>query len=565
MAGIFWATFFGGLLPNKALAQNYNDLLITEIMADENPSAGLPEAEYVEIYNRSVRPISLNRYKFSFGSTTVLLPNQVIQPNEYLILCDKDKVALWVGIAKTISVPSLSLINTGTTLTLRDAANRIIFAVTYSENWYDNPAKKQGGWALEMMDVANPCAEETNWKESVATVGGTPSRSNSVAAPNPDRRAPTVAYATAATSTEINVVFDEKTDSSSASNRNNYQLDKNIGIRNIVLQSPQNKTVIINLTAPLQAGTVYTLTIRNVADCAGNLLTETKTTLALPEKADIGDVVINEILFNPRPNGVDFVEIYNRTDKFIDLKDWQIANVTNGVVANQRKIAEVNYTLAPRQFLALSTSTKIIRNQYSQANNNALLELPQLPNFNDDKGGVVLIDPQKRIFDRFDYNQDFHFSLLDDKSGVSLERINYNLPTNDRNNWHSAAATAGYATPSAANSQGLNGPAQNDNFSVQPEAFTPDGDGVEDFTTIRYIFSSVGNVASVSIFDVQGRLVGQIAANQSLATEGLWQWDGINTNGERVRTGNYVVLIDLINPDGRRETLKKRVVVGSRF
>ena len=534
-------------------------------MADENPSAGLPEAEYVEIYNRSVRPISLNRYKFSFGSTTVLLPNQVIQPNEYLILCDKDKVALWVGIAKTISVPSLSLINTGTTLTLRDAANRIIFAVTYSENWYDNPAKKQGGWALEMVDVANPCAEETNWKESVATVGGTPSRSNSVAAPNPDRRAPTVAYATAATSTEINVVFDEKTDSSSASNRNNYQIDKNVGIRNVVLQSPQNKTVIINLTAPLQAGTVYTLTIRNVADCAGNLLTETKTTLALPEKADIGDVVINEILFNPRPNGVDFVEIYNRTDKFIDLKDWQIANVTNGVVANQRKIAEVNYTLAPRQFLALSTSTKIIRNQYSQANNNALLELPQLPNFNDDKGGVVLIDPQRRIFDRFDYNQDFHFALLDDKSGVSLERINYNLPTNDRNNWHSAAATAGYATPSAANSQGLNGPAQNDNFSVQPEAFTPDGDGVEDFTTIRYSFSSVGNVASVSIFDVQGRLVGQIAVNQSLATEGLWQWDGINTNGERVRTGNYVVLIDLINPDGRRETLKKRVVVGSRF
>ena len=562
---VICATLIATFSTQQVRSQNYNDLVITEIMADETPSAGLPEVEYVEIYNRSPRAVSLNRCRFSYGNTSVLLPNQTILPNEYAVLCHRDKAILLAAFGKVIPVSSLSLTNTGTTLAIYSPANKLLFSVTYSENWYRNATKKQGGWSLEMIDVGNPCGEDANWKEATDASGGTPGKANSIAAANPDRTPPQIVYAVTPIPAEINVVFDEKVDSISATNRSNYQIDGGAAIKSIKLQSPQNKVIAILLAAPMQAGVAYNITAKNVADCTGNLLAETQTTVALPSVAQIGDVVLNEILFNPRPGGVDFVEIYNRTDKYIDLKDWQLANVTNATVGNQKKIIETNFTLPPRQFLALSTNSKTVLSQYSQAKSTRLLEVPQLPSFNDDQGGVVLIDPQRRIFDRFDYNQDFHFALLDDRSGVSLERINYNLPTNDRNNWHSAAAASGYATPGIANSQGLNGPTQNDNFSVEPQAFTPDGDGVDDFTTIRYVFPSVGNVATVSVFDILGHQVGQIAQSQSLATEGLWQWDGINASGERVRTGNYVVLIELINLDGRRETFKKRIVVGSRY
>ena len=562
---VICTTLIAAFSTQQVRSQNYNDLVITEIMADETPSVGLPEVEYVEIYNRSPRAVSLNRCRFSYGNTSVLLPNQTILPNEYAVLCHRDRATLLAAVGKVIPVSSLSLTNTGTTLAIYSPANKLLFSVTYSENWYRNATKKLGGWALEMIDVGNPCGEDANWKETTDALGGTPGKANSVAAANPDRTPPQIVYAVTPIPAEINVVFDEKVDSISATNRSNYQIDGGAAIKSIKLQSPQSKVITISLAAPMQAGVVYNVTAKNVADCTGNLLAETQTTVSLPSVAQIGDVVLNEILFNPRPGGVDFVEIYNRTDKYIDLKDWQLANVTNATVGNQKKIIETNFTLPPRQFLALSTNSKTVLSQYSQAKSTRLLEVPQLPSFSDDQGGVVLIDPQRRIFDRFDYNQDFHFALLDDRSGVSLERINYNLPTNDRNNWHSAAAASGYATPGVANSQGLNGPAQNDNFSVEPQAFTPDGDGVDDFTTIRYVFPSVGNVATVSVFDILGRQVGQIAQSQSLATEGLWQWDGINASGERVRTGNYVVLIELINLDGRRETFKKRIVVGSRY
>ena len=41
-----------------------------------------------------------------------------------------------------------------------------------------------------------------------------------------------------------------------------------------------------------------------------------------------------------------------------------------------------------------------------------------------------------------------HYAQLQSVDGVSLERINYNGETQNRNNWKSAAMGAGFATPS---------------------------------------------------------------------------------------------------------------------
>ena len=39
-----------------------------------------------------------------------------------------------------------------------------------------------------------------------------------------------------------------------------------------------------------------------------------------------GDVVINEFLADPVDNNNDFVELYNRSDKFLDLAGWKVAD-----------------------------------------------------------------------------------------------------------------------------------------------------------------------------------------------------------------------------------------------
>ena len=58
-----------------------------------------------------------------------------------------------------------------------------------------------------------------------------------------------------------------------------------------------------------------------------------------------------------------------------------------------------------------------------------------------------------KVLDLFDYNEDFHSPLIDDKNGVSLERIDFDAATNDHNNWHSAATEVGYAITSLAKFQ----------------------------------------------------------------------------------------------------------------
>ena len=53
----------------------------------------------------------------------------------------------------------------------------------------------------------------------------------------------------------------------------------------------------------------------------GSQFSDNTAIFALPEQGLSKDIIINEVLFNPLNGGVDFVEIYNNSNKFIDLKN----------------------------------------------------------------------------------------------------------------------------------------------------------------------------------------------------------------------------------------------------
>ncbi len=48
-------------------------LVISEIMADPHPVVALPDAEYLEIYNRGPSPVSLAGYRLLFGDKLRIL------------------------------------------------------------------------------------------------------------------------------------------------------------------------------------------------------------------------------------------------------------------------------------------------------------------------------------------------------------------------------------------------------------------------------------------------------------------------------------------------------------
>ena len=190
--------------------------------------------------------------------------------------------------------------------------------------------------------------------------------------------------------------------------------------------------------------------------------------------------------------------------------------------------------------------------------------MPSLPSFANSSGTVSIFNPKGEMIDLFNYSADFHSSLLDNVKGVSLERIRFAAAGNDPNNWHSAASTAGYATPGYANSQAQKAPGiPNDAILVKPQTFAPDVAGMAAFTSINFKFENPGNVINLSVYDAQGRLVKDIAKNALVGTQGFFPWDGTRQNGSKAPVGYYMVLIKIIAPNGSVNLKKKQVAIGS--
>ncbi len=548
-----------------AVTPNYNELLITEIMADETPAVGLPAQEYIELYNPTDKVLNLQGVKLSDATSTTTLPNMQLLPGEYAVVVPNAQVANFTQYGKVIGISNFpGLNNTGELLQLRQPNGKLIYAVNYSDAWYKDAAKREGGWSLEMIDVTNPCAGSDNWVASVAPKGGTPAQPNSVAASRPDNTAPTITDANAISPTQVLLRFNERLDSTRAATIANYSISPTITIANVQVQGPLFTEVILILGSPLQEKQLYIIAATGITDCAGNLPSQPLTaTVALPSVPEPGDVVINEILFNPRPNGVDFVELVNRSEKYISLKDWKLANTSGDTISNIKTITTANYVLAPNEYVVLTSNTDNIKTNYPAANDKAFLKMASLPSYPDDAGTVVLLQPDEKIADRFSYSSDLHHALIDDVNGVSLERIRLDGPT-IATNFYSAATTV-FATPGYKNSQSQDGVTAQQQFVVEPQAFSPDGDGFEDFTTINYNTSKAGQTANITIFDAQGREVRKLVRNELLAADGFFRWDGLKQDGSKAGIGYYIFYIELFGLNGEQSVHKEKVVVGGRL
>jgi hypothetical protein len=556
-------------VPN--FAPQYHELVITEIMTDprgsSQPTAPLPDAEYIEIYNKTDKVINLKNCKIADegGEKIISNTNLLLYPKKYLLLCDAGQASNFTTFGQVIGIPSfLALTNAGERLTIKDDQNNLIFTVRYSDSWYGSTAKADGGWSLEMRDVNNLCLEKGNWIASTASRGGTPAQVNSVATTLNDLTAPILLRGEALDAHTVRLTFNEKMDINSFQ-LSSFVINKDINVQSFVVEAPTYSRVTLTVSPALLPATTYTLAVPNAKDCSGNIFTH-GVQFALPTTETKGDIILNEILFNPRTGGVDFVELYNNSEKYINLKDWKLANVQDGITANQKNISSEVLVISPKSYLLLTTNADNILSHYPKSEIRNFFEINDIPSYNDDEGTVILLNANGTEQERFDYKDDFHFALLDDEDGVSLERISPTLPTNTKNSWHSASERVGFATPGYLNSQSQTQAPQDQEIQVNPPIFTPDGDGQDDFTNIQYKFSQVGKVMTAIVYDRQGRKIKTLAENQLLGTEeGAIVWDGTTQTQGLAPQGYYVVVVRVFDTQGNEKLYKKPVALGIRF
>ncbi len=531
---------------------SFNDIIIDEIYTNPLPNTPLPNMEWVELKNRSQNPIWIKNWTFKDGTTTSKIAFAVIKPDSFLVICHQANASKMAPHATTLGLSSFpSLNNTGDRLVLLNESAQVIHSVNYSDTWYGNSLKKNGGWSLEMIDTENPCTGASNWKPTLDKLGGTPGRSNSVQASNPDNQKPQLARVYLPSPNTLLLYFTEPVDSSSIYIDSVEISNFNLLPKSIQCISPDYTVYEFIYNDTFAHHKKYTISIKGFYDCSGNKGYDDAIEFMLPEPIDTGNLAINEILFNPKPGCVDYVELVNKSNHAVDLKELQLGSIKDGQYNGVTIAAPQGYILLPGQYVCLSADANIIKKYYQTLNPLWFSDVLNFPTYYSDKGGVVILNNNLQEVDRFEYNKNMHHLLVADDQGVSLERINYTSPTGDATNWQSAAAAVGFGTPGYTNSQYNGITVGEDLLDISPSVFSPDADGIDDVLNINIKFSNGGYAGKLFIYDVNGYLVKTLASWQVFGTNASVSWNGFNDNGDRAAVGHYIIVLDYYNLTGK--------------
>lgn len=537
------------------------DVLITEVMPDPDPRLGLPEVEYIELHNRSDRLISLSGWTLSDGTSTATLPNQLLFPDSFVVVVSSTKVSQFnpgISVLGVTNFPSLA--NETDSLWLRTPDGLTVSWLVYQSSWHTQSLKRNGGWSLEMVDVSNPCGLAPNWNSSINITGGTPGKPNSIKGISRDKQTPNILRVYPKSTNELKLYLSECIDSSSTS-LHRFLVSHLTPIR--AEYDPVYRSIILKLNEHLVKQQVYSLTVDSISDCVGNHMQAQRIDFGLPEIPDSGDVVINEILFNPTSGGADFVELCNRSERVLDAHALYLANRnSDGQIDQMNSLVPEGFLWFPHQYLVCSPDIHWLKHQYAVANPDRLIQTT-LPSLNDDAGNCVLLSASQ-VLDELVYDEKMHLGILDNPEGISLERIDFNRPTNDRSNWTSASTTSGFATPTSRNSQYAT-TSPTSFIKADPSVFSPDGDGYKDVVNFSYSCESVGSVGSFWVYNAAGQLVKGLVNNLILGTEGVFSWDGITDKGDRAPMGIYIGYFEVFNPTGKVDSEKITFVVASKL
>lgn len=178
----------------------------------------------------------------------------------------------------------------------------------------------------------------------------------------------------------------------------------------------------------------------------------------------------------------------------------------------------------------------------------------------------MLMSRQGVVVDQMSFSEKMHYPLLKETKGVSLERVSWDAPSDQSDNWHSAVEAVHFGTPGYENSMMAvpqNDP-EEDVIKVEPKVFSPDGDGMDDSCLVNYAFEEAGCTMNVYVFNVEGQMIRHLVKGELISQTGSFVWNGLDERGQRIPLGLYVMVAEVFNLDGMVKKYKQTVVVASR-
>lgn len=507
----------------------FGDVLINEIMSSPSPSVGLPEVEFIELYNKSNKYFQLEGWKISDGTGDGKLLSGWLKPKEYKIICNTSGTLFFNQSVGVTNFPLLN--NSGDRLKLLNLTSQLIDSVSYTSDWYSN--NESNGYSLERINTDHPCSDSSNWAVSNSEEGGTPGLKNSRYSEMNIHRSIEVLSTEILQDNSLKIVFNQGIRANASIDE--WKIEPEV---KVVSVQCNHQEVFLKFDKTIAPSSTYFIKNTDIKTCWNKSMPiEGKFgRTELPTKVDL---LINEILAQPYEGNAEFIELINASNKWIDLKGLEIS------IGNSIKKVPRSYILTPNEVVYFSKSPDAYSKYYHSidVSKSIQMELPTLPN---DAGSISIVFNGVEL-DRLEYESKWHFPLLSTYEGKSLERITTQILSNQKENWHTAAQNKQFATPGMPNSHQLLTATTEEQFELMHPIISPNNDGKEDLLIINFSKISVNSLVNIRIVDLHGRDIYQLTNNELLSEEGTLIWDGMTDKAQKCPIGAYVVFIELVN------------------
>ena len=539
------------------------------------------EPEWVELSNCSTDTVNMKNWRisdFNITSKSVITSTDVFVPPQGFCIVTKDAgfTSYHPSVTCPVVISTFSALNNTTpdAVVLYDPRLITMDSVFYSPSWGG-----QSGKSLERVDLTQPSVDVRNWGTSQDSDGFTPGRANSIVRLDFDLSSGTCYLTRIEKGSGLIPVVHCVVHNVGRNPANTYSASIfNDANRDSVCDSDE-MIDILHSTSPLNPGDSVICSYEWLTPPQGETIvfiiidfpldqrsSNNRSSTLLETHYTPRSVVVNEIMYEPLENQNEWIELYNRGNDMVDVKNWTITDRptasgnTNSIAVSQRSVL-----LRPRGYCVIAADSSIftlfpyLSNPTSDFDVITLHE-PGGLSLGNEGDDIVLRDLTGTTIDSVSYSPRWHRPDVTDIKGRSLERINPDLDSNLPSNWTTSVLKQG-GTPGRSNCALTSGRQTTSSLTFSPNPFSPDGDGFEDFCLVQYRLPLATALIHVMIFDIKGRLIRILANSLISASHGELVWDGLDQNRQRARIGPYVVLIQAVNPNGSGATTLKGVVV----
>jgi hypothetical protein len=411
------------------------EIIINEIMADPTPGVGLPNAEYIELYNQSIYPMNLRNWEIKIGNVLKTLPFYTLLPGEFLVLLDVNDTALFgTSIPKLgmISLPGLA--NAGASILLADTGGVPIDELAYNLSWYHDADKEGGGFSLERVNPGDLCLVADNWRASNAFNGGTPGTQNSVWDTSWVELG---AHSVWIDSVHLLLVFNKQLDSAGF-------ILSNFNLQNLAsIQTLSTDSCILVLSGPLTANTPFLLTISMVLDCNQQFISSPLIMQVVNYQPQLFDVLIDELMIDETPPiglpAAEYMEIKNMQPFPLNLAGFTLHVNTDLYTLG-------NLTIPADSFIVLTDDNNL--GLFTGLNTGGIFAFSGL---NNEEGIISLFHANGSLLHAVHYSNAYYDAPGKENGGWSLEMIDTSKPCLQNINWTASLDVSG-GTPGRRNS-----------------------------------------------------------------------------------------------------------------